>query len=122
VQIEQGTTGSGPSGAVNCDVAMREIEFAVPRKCNLERAERLIEEVCSRRGLRAAMKASLASYPGSVHWHYKNGTQKGTLEMTLFTRDRRVWAQVQDGRRAPWINDELPPLRREIERALKTLS
>jgi hypothetical protein len=98
---------------------MREIDFAVPRDADLGRAERLIEKICARRGLILAMKGSLLSYPGCVHWHYKRPDQKGTLELTLFARDRRVWAKVQDGRKAPWIDQELPGLQVDIERGLK---
>ena len=86
---------------------MREIDFAVPGNADLGRAERLIEKICARRGLLLATKGSLSSYPGSVHWHYKRQSHQGTLELTLFARDRRVWAKVQDGRKAPWIDEEL---------------
>jgi hypothetical protein len=106
------------AGKIFC-IVMREIEFAVPRNAALAEAERLIEKVCARRGLVLAMKGSLSSYPGCVHWHYKRQNQKGTLELTLFARDRRVWAKVQDGRKAPWIDEELPGLQAAIERALK---
>jgi hypothetical protein len=100
-------------------VAMREIDFAVPRTVDLVGAERLIEEICAGRGRMLAMKGSLAIYPGCVHWHYKRQNHKGTLELTLFLRDRRVWAKVQDGPKAPWIDEELPGLRLAIEHALK---
>jgi hypothetical protein len=97
---------------------MREIEFAVPRDADLTQATKLIEKICARHELILAMKGSLAAYPGCVHWHYKREKQKGTLELTLFARERRVWAKVQDGRKAPWIEEELPALEGAIERAL----
>ena len=99
---------------------MREIDFAVPCNADLSRAEQLIEKICARRGLLLAMKGSVASYPGCVHWHYKRQSHKGTLELTLFARDRRVWAKVQDGRKAPWIDEELPGLQLDVERALNS--
>lgn len=68
------------------------------------------------------MKTSLASYPGSIHWHYKQPKQKGTLEITLDPATHRLWATVQAGRRAPWIDAELPLLRRAIESALRKAS
>lgn len=98
---------------------MQEIDFAVPRTADLVGAEQLIEEICARRGLVLAMKGSLSAYPGCVHWHYKRQKQKGTLELTLFARDRRVWAKVQDGRTASWIDEELPGLQAAIERSLR---
>ncbi len=100
---------------------MKEIEFPVPRKCDLALAARVIEEVCAARGLEIGKKGTQASYPGSTHWHFKKHGQKGTLELTVFIPARRVWAQVQDGRKADWIDAELPHIQRAIERWLRTL-
>ena len=99
---------------------MKVVEFAVPRGCNLMAAEELIEGVCAGRGLQLARKGSLAKFPGSVHWHYRR-SGRGTLELTLLLEGRRVWASVQDGRKADWIEKELPLLRKAIERELKKL-
>jgi len=82
---------------------MQEVEFKVPAEFAFAEAEALIESVCAAHGLDVAMKTSLASFPSSVHWHCKNKKEKGTLELTAFARDRRIWAQVQSGRKAPWI-------------------
>jgi hypothetical protein len=101
---------------------MRESEFAVPKNCDLRKADRLIEEICARRGLQLAMKGTTASYPGSFHWHFKQPKQKGTLELTLHIPTRRLWAKISEGRKAPWIDKELPALRRTIESALRTLT
>jgi|SRR5580700_4352747 hypothetical protein len=100
---------------------MLEVEFSVPRKCDLKAAERLIEGVCTRRGLQIAMKGSQSKFPGCIHWHFKREKQKGTLELTLFPHDRRLWEKVADGRKAAWIDVELPRLRREVEKRLKGL-
>ncbi|HYA18609.1 MAG TPA: hypothetical protein VEF06_14150 [Bryobacteraceae bacterium] len=99
---------------------MQEVEFRIPRDADLRRAEQLIEEACAALNLTPAMKGALASYPGSTHWHYKNGKEKGTLELTLSPRDRRIWAQVQSRRKAPWIDTLLREVQGRIERALKT--
>ena len=99
---------------------MRQIEFKVPPHCDLARAERLIEKACAAHGLLAAMKGSLATYAGSVHWHYKQPKQKGTLELTLLRAQRRIWAQVHTNRTAPWIDALLPRVQDDIEKALET--
>ncbi len=98
---------------------MEQIEFNVPARRELKKADALIERVCNAHGLQAAMKATLASYPGSIHWHYKKPNQKGTLELTLLPNARRIWAAVHSNRRAPWIAEALPKIRAEIERALQ---
>jgi hypothetical protein len=66
------------------------------------------------------MKGSLAKYPDSIHWRYRKQDQKGTLELTLYIRKRRIWAKIQDGRKAPWINATLPSLRKAIEEQLRS--
>lgn len=98
---------------------MQEFEFKIPPSCDLTKAEKLIEEVCSGLGLELGMKGSLASYPGCIHWHYKKQKEKGTLELTLLASDRRIWAQVQSGRRAPWIEIMLPKVQHDVEFELK---
>jgi len=100
---------------------VKEIEFQVPRDCDLKRAGDAIEKVCAARGLEIGKKGTQASFPGSTHWHFKKPGEKGTLEFTVFVPERRVWAQVQDGRKAAWIDAELPLIQREIERALRAL-
>ena len=97
---------------------MREIELRVSKSCDFKRAEALIERIVAERGLIVGLKSALAGYPGSIHWHFKKPKQKGTLEITLYPKDRRIWAQVQDGRKAEWIDQELPPLIRMIETEL----
>ena len=98
---------------------MLEIEFKGPRRFETARAARVVECVCAAHGLSVAMKTTLATFPGSIHWHYKNQNEKGTLELTVFPRDQRVWAQVQDGRKAAWIEPVLPKIRRDVERELR---
>jgi hypothetical protein len=98
---------------------MTEVEFAVPQSCNLSGAAVLIENACRGCGLRVSTRATLSSYPGCIHWHVKRGMQPGTLEVTLWEAKRRVWASVQDGRRAAWIDEALPQVKDAVETALR---
>ena len=97
---------------------MQEVEFQVPGGCDLANAENLIEHVCAALDLRPVMKSTLASYPGSVHWHYKRGKEKGTLELTVAPGSRRIWAQVHTTRGGAWIAEVLPRVRQEIQQGL----
>lgn len=97
---------------------MKEVEFRVPRGPDLRDAEKKIERICEKRGLTRSMKGSQSKFPGCVHWHFKKGPQRGTLELTLWSEENRIWATVQDGRKAEWIDAELPELRKEIEDAI----
>ena len=94
-------------------------EFAVPQGCGLSGAASLIEKACLGCGLRVSTRATLGSYPGCIHWHVKRGIQSGTLELTLWEAKRRVWASVQDERRAAWIDEALPRVKDAVETALR---
>jgi hypothetical protein len=98
---------------------MREVEFKVPPSAQLIDAGSVIEATCAAEGLQIGMKGTLASFPGSTHWHFKRPKERGTLEITLFPRDRRIWAQIQDGRRAEWIEPCLANIRHTLEGKLK---
>jgi hypothetical protein len=98
---------------------MMEVEFTVPQGCNLSGAASLIEKACQGCGFRVSARETLSSYPGSVHWHVKRGIQPGTLELTLWETKRRVWASVQDARRAAWIDEALPRVKDAVETALR---
>jgi hypothetical protein len=98
---------------------MMEIEFTVPQGCNLSGAASLIENACRACGLRVSTRTTLSSYPGCIHWHVKRGIQPGTLGLTLWEPKRRVWAGVQDERRAAWIEEDLPRIKEAVETALR---
>lgn len=98
---------------------MTEIEFTVPPGCGLSGAPSLIEKACLGCGLRISTRASLRGCPGCIHWHVKRGIQPGTLELTLWEAKRRVWASVQDSRRAAWIDEALPQVKDAVETELR---
>jgi hypothetical protein len=98
---------------------MIETEFNIPKKRDLKRAAKLIEEVCCSEGLSMSLKGSLSAYPGCIHWHFKKPHLKGTLELTLWHREGRIWSKVQEGRKAAWIDEVLPKIRWRIEKQCK---
>jgi hypothetical protein len=61
---------------------------------------------------------TLKQYPGCVHWHLKHGADKGTLEITLWRAQRRVWFKVSSNRSAKWIELTMNNLKACIESAL----
>jgi hypothetical protein len=98
---------------------MREVEFKAPSAARLADVESIIESVCAAEGLATGKKGTLASFPGSTHWHFKRTKERGTLEITFFPRDRRIWAQIQDGRRADWIEPSLANIKQVVEENLR---
>jgi hypothetical protein len=98
---------------------MREVEFHIPSSKELTRVDSSIESACSAEGLQIGMRGTLATFPGSIHWHFNKPGERGTLEITLFPRDRRIWAQIQAGRRADWIEPCLKKIKQVVEEKLK---
>ncbi len=68
--------------------------------------------------LTTTLRDTLATYPGSVHWHLKQGRASGVLEMTYWPRERRVWFSVHRNRRASWIDEVEPKLVAAIKMCL----
>jgi len=69
---------------------MLEVQVALPPPAKNLEVEMLVETACAAEGLRQTLKGPLAKYPGSVHWHFKKGKQRGTLEITLWKAQRRL--------------------------------
>ena len=50
---------------------MIEMELQIPADATNDSVVKVVEQVCSANGLTQALKGTLASYPGCVHWHFK---------------------------------------------------
>ena len=97
---------------------MVEVELQIPDSVPSEAVIGIVEQVCASHGLTTTRKGTLMSYPQSVHWHYKSGKQKGTLEITWWERQHRLWFKVAEGRVDEWMDQKLPPLKEQIEKSL----
>jgi hypothetical protein len=97
---------------------MIEVDLQIPSGVNGEQVVKVVEQVCTANELAWARKRTLASYPGCIHWHFKLGKQKGTLEITWWESEDRLWFKVARGRTGEWINKALPKLKKEIEVSL----
>ena len=95
-----------------------EVDVEVPESADLSTAARLIEECCAAEGLTLTLKGTLSKYPNSVHWHFKQGFERGTLEITLWERKCRLWLQVAGGRTGHWIEDTLRRLHAAVRQGL----
>ncbi len=83
---------------------MREIAVIIPDGIDAAVVERAVERIVPELGLRVSLRGSLASFPGSLHWHLKQGRQSGTLEVTFAPRATCLWLSVHSGRDADWID------------------
>ena len=98
---------------------MLEVEVAIPPRVRLAGVEKTVKAACDRAGLHLTLIGTLAKYPGCVHWHFKHGAERGTLEITFWKTERRLWFKVTAGRKAKWIETVIPSLRRVLEKELK---
>jgi len=62
----------------------------------------LIERAVTDAGLLSS-RLELRGYPGATHWHIKCPGTKGTLELTYWPNQGRLWFAVHANRRAAWI-------------------
>jgi hypothetical protein len=79
---------------------MTNLEVAISSATGLEKK---IERLCEASGLSVTMKTTSAKFPGSIHWHLKKGRERGTLEITLWPTQNKLWFSMQDGRSADWV-------------------
>jgi hypothetical protein len=90
----------------------------LPERAGATAIERAIEKAISAAALRVALRGSLKKHRGCIHWHVKNGDASGTLEITFWPEKRRAWFTIQKARRAAWITQKLPLIRRLVQQHL----
>ena len=96
---------------------MRSISIPLCPDAEDEAIVAAIERACMAAGLVIAMRGTLRTYRGCVHWHFKNvDERRGTLEATYWPRERRAWFSVQSGRDAGWIDRVLPGILAALHR------
>ena len=94
---------------------MIEVELQITVDATRDEVVRVVEQTCIANDLTCARKGTLAGYPGCIHWHFRNDKQKGTLEITWWENENRLWFKVAGGRTGDWINEALPRLKEKIE-------
>ena len=74
----------------------------------------LVAQAAAALGLTIALDGTLKAYPGSRHWHLRRGSERGTLEVTWWPAQRRLWFKVAAGRTGAWIEQDLPRLQARL--------
>jgi hypothetical protein len=97
---------------------MIELDVPVPAGADLAHIEQAVARTCAEAGLRNTLRGTLASYPGSTHWHYAHARERGTLELTWWPAKPRLWFKVSAGRAKPWLTALLPQLQQSLTTAL----
>ena len=89
---------------------MAEILTPLPPHADMELVASVLEQCCLDEGLTIMQKGSLAKYPGCTHWHFKQGNQPGTLELTVWPATKSAWFIVRANRRAEWMDETVDRL------------
>lgn len=92
---------------------MREIE--IQPTGSTDAIEQRMEQVCLREGLTLTLKGMLVRYPGCIHWHFKNGKLPGTLELTWWAREKRLWFKISAGREGVWMDGMAEKIKTQME-------
>ena len=94
---------------------MIDVELQTPESLDTNVLARVVEDVCAANHLICTLKGTLAGYPGSIHWHFKKGMQKGVLEITWWETEHCLWFKVAENRTGQWIEDSIPRVKQQIE-------
>ena len=89
---------------------MTEREFPVPADWAREEVAEQIEAILVASGLVVSLRGTLAKYPGCTHWHLKKHREKGTLEITWWPQQNRLWFKIATGRQADWMAEAMDRL------------
>jgi hypothetical protein len=57
-----------------------------------------VTEIACEQGLQLASEGRLSKYSGSTHWHFTRPERPGTLEVTLWPREERLWVHYHSNR------------------------
>lgn len=93
---------------------MTEIDIPIPATAQNAAIVKAVELAAQKVGLTLTLKGTLATYPGCIHWHYKNGKERGTLEITWWPQGKRLWFKVAANRWGEWVPDAVSRLKRSI--------
>jgi len=79
-----------------------------------------IEAAAKTLGLLTTQVTTLSKYPGSVHWHFKRGKGRGTLEATYWPERHRAWLSYRSGREAEWIAPAIREFKRVVRKSVRS--
>jgi len=68
-----------------------------------------IEEIIEQFGLTVTQKTTLSTLKGSIHYHLKHGKSSGLLEVTYWPKQKRLWVDIHNNRKAEWNEEMIKP-------------
>lgn len=100
---------------------MQTFDIPLPADRDLRPVPEMVAAVSAAHGLTLSLQSTLSSYPGSYHWHYRRGRERGTLEITFWPARRRLWLKIAAGRTSAAIAALLPRLHSALVEAGQAL-
>ena len=94
---------------------MKSVEIKLPTIFDESEYVNRIETIIKQLSFTINTKTTLDSIPGSIHWHIKNGHEKGTLEATIDIYKPRFWLSYHDNRYADWIDEAIVRIKLALE-------
>ena len=81
-----------------------------------------VTDAANKLGLTISTDGCLKCYPGSRHWHLKRGKATGTLEITFWPAQNRLWVTYHDNRIGDgWVVETAPHMAGALARKLSGL-
>lgn len=93
---------------------MRQIVIPVRPSATDDAVQRAVVAVCNELGLTVASRTTLATYPGSVHWHVRQPPQPGTMEITWWVSEHRLWLSVHANRGGEWVEEAMARVKERV--------
>jgi hypothetical protein len=81
--------------------------------------EEAVVAAASECGLFVASMTTLATLPGSYHWHLRRHQESGTLEVTWIPAKRDLWVSYRANRVGGWVAHVAPEFAASMGRRLR---
>ncbi|WP_018467659.1 hypothetical protein [Calidithermus timidus] len=94
------------------------LDISLPSILTLMAVWAAVEQAARELGLTITLRTTLAQYPGSTHWHFKQGRTRGIVEATYWPQQHRLWLSIKPRAVSEHTLELAERLRAEIERNL----
>ncbi len=97
---------------------MENYEIKVPAQLKDGEVVQRIEGALTKIGLHVTLSSTLKKFPGCRHWHLHQQGRQGTLDLTWWPAQRRLWLSSRSRRTTASLSDQIPSLLQQLETRL----
>jgi hypothetical protein len=84
-------------------------KFIVADSIHNDQITQKIENIIDHFSLIITQRSTLSTKKGSIHYHLKQGTNAGILELTYWPSKKQLWVEIHDNRTAEWNIQMIKP-------------